>query len=74
LHEQHRAAVLIDDPLIADSAVLGVARALQLANVTAISARSSLGEETIAAIRDLAGEGFIESPEEAAVWIEKRFC
>jgi hypothetical protein len=43
---------------------------LQLAGVTAISARSSLDDETLARLRDLAQENFIESSQAAASWLE----
>jgi len=53
-------AVVVDDELIPESALAGAARALQLAGVTAISAREDLRAETIEALRRIAGEDFQE--------------
>ncbi|MDE1162980.1 MAG: sulfate adenylyltransferase subunit CysN [Acidobacteriaceae bacterium] len=64
LDAQHHQAVVIDDALIDDTSVVSVARALQLANVVAITSRS-LDETTLAKLRDLAGDALIESEEAA---------
>lgn len=55
LHVLGQRAVLIDDALIPDAAVVGVVRALQLAGVIAVSARA-LDAAAVAAIEDFAGE------------------
>jgi sulfate adenylyltransferase large subunit len=69
-HARHRSAVLIDDELIPDDAVVAAVRALQLAGVTAISARTSLGDATLDALRTLAGDSFIESEDAANQWLQ----
>jgi bifunctional enzyme CysN/CysC/sulfate adenylyltransferase subunit 1 len=46
LSAQGRAAVLVDDALIPESALVAAVRALQLAGVTAISARAELSDAT----------------------------
>jgi sulfate adenylyltransferase large subunit len=51
-------AVVVDDPLIEDRALVGVVRALQLAGVVAVSARE-LGGEVLGEIEDFAGGGVI---------------
>jgi sulfate adenylyltransferase large subunit len=70
LREQGRAGVIVDDALIPESSLAGVVRALQLAEVTAISARAALGESTVAAIREASGDGFFDSVEGASKWLE----
>jgi sulfate adenylyltransferase large subunit len=70
LHERGRAAVVIDDPLIPEGSLAGAVRALQLANVTAISARGELHESTTGALREAAGGSYFVTAEEAAAWID----
>ena len=70
LMEVGRAAVIVDDVLIGEASLAGAVRALQMANVTAISAREELGVETIAAVKDVVGEAYFESVDEAAVWLD----
>lgn len=70
LRDRGRAAVIADDPLILEDSLAGAVRALQLANVTAISARVELREETLAAVREAAGGACFESFAEAAAWLE----
>ena len=67
----HR-AVIIDDPQIGDSALAAVLRALQLAQVTAISGRSELSPAVLEAVRRLAGERFIESREQLRPLLEAK--
>ncbi len=69
LRNQGRAAVIVDDPLIAEDSLPGVVRALHLADVTAISARAAIGDSTLEKVREAAGEGFFESREEASNWL-----
>jgi sulfate adenylyltransferase large subunit len=52
--------VIVDDPLISEDALAGAVRALQLAGVTAISARENLSAKTIEDLRSVAGEFFFE--------------
>ncbi|MEO6802900.1 MAG: sulfate adenylyltransferase, partial [Granulicella sp.] len=61
-------ALVIDDALIPDASVAGVVRALQLAGVTAISARV-LDAETLRAITAFASGGILqeEGPDEAGL-------
>jgi len=65
-------AVVIDDALIAESALPGAVRALQIAGVTAISARSGLREETLAALREVAGEALFESAQAVIAWLGRQ--
>ena len=51
-------AVIIDDDLIPESSLAGAVRALQLAGITAISARENLSAQTNVDIRQVAGEHF----------------
>jgi sulfate adenylyltransferase large subunit len=70
LMEIGRGAVIVDDALIGEASLAGAVRALQLANVTAISARVDLSESTIAAVKEVVGEAYFESVDEAAVWLD----
>jgi hypothetical protein len=70
LRDRGRAAVIVDDPLILEDSLAGAVRALQLADVTAISARVELREETLAAVREAAGGACFESLADAAAWLE----
>ncbi len=58
LHLLGQRAVSIDDSLISDEAVAGVARALQLAGVVAVTARR-LDAATVAAIERFAGDDLV---------------
>ena len=69
LHRQGRAAVLVDDELIPEASLPAVVRALQLAQVTAISARTVLSREPLAALREIAGASFFEIASEALAWL-----
>jgi sulfate adenylyltransferase large subunit len=60
LRERGRAALIVDDALIPESALAGAVRALQMAGVTAVSARAALGEATVTALRAVAGEAYFE--------------
>jgi sulfate adenylyltransferase large subunit len=51
-------AVVVDDPLIEDSALVGVVRALQLAGVIAVTSRE-LGADVVAQIESFAGDGVV---------------
>ena len=53
-------AVIIDDDLIPEYALAGAVRALQLAGVTAISAREDLSAQTIEALRAVAADSFVD--------------
>jgi sulfate adenylyltransferase large subunit len=70
LMEIGRVAVIVDDALIGEEALAGAVRALQLANVTAISARGELNESTIVALKTVAAGAYFESVDEAAVWLD----
>jgi len=72
LHHRGYRAVVVDDSLIPDSALPAVARALQLAGVTAISARKSLTLETIAALRASMENHFVEGATAAQSWLESK--
>jgi bifunctional enzyme CysN/CysC/sulfate adenylyltransferase subunit 1 len=66
------AAVVIDDALITETALPAVVRALQIAGITAVSAREDLRQETLRALREVAGEGFFESPQAATAWLGRQ--
>ncbi len=70
LRESGRAAVVVDDPLIPETSLAGVVRALRLAEVTAISARAALDESTVEGVREAAGEGYFESVQDASDWLD----
>jgi sulfate adenylyltransferase large subunit len=70
LRDRGRAAVIVDDAMILEDSLAGAVRALQLADVTAISARVELRESTLAAVKEAAGGEYFESFAEAAAWIE----
>ena len=61
-------AVVVDDGLIAEAALPGVLRALQMAGVAAISARPTLLPETEAALRAMAGEAFLQGEQAVREW------
>jgi bifunctional enzyme CysN/CysC/sulfate adenylyltransferase subunit 1 len=66
------AAVVIDDALITESALAGVVRALQIAGVTAISARQSLSQETLRALREVVGDAFFANSQAATAWLGRQ--
>jgi len=66
------AVVVIDDALIAEGALVGAVRALQIAGVTAVSAREGLREETLQALREVADEAFFESAQAATAWLGRQ--
>ncbi len=70
IRQAGRAAVILDDPLIPDSSLPAVMRALQLAKVTGISSRSDLSRATLAALQELAGPRFFTTAEAAATLAE----
>jgi bifunctional enzyme CysN/CysC/sulfate adenylyltransferase subunit 1 len=70
LRNRGRAAVIVDDPLISEVSLTGVVRALQLADVTAISARPELSAPTLEAVREIAGENYFESLPDASKWLD----
>ena len=70
LREGGRAAVIVDDPLIPEESLAGAVRALQLAEVTAISARTELSEPTVAVVREVVGEAWFDSAKEALTWLD----
>ncbi|MGA7157214.1 MAG: sulfate adenylyltransferase subunit CysN [Acidobacteriaceae bacterium] len=69
LHGLGHAAVLVDDALIPERSLAGAVRALQLAEVTAISARAELSGAVLAAVRDVVGECFFETAADALAWV-----
>jgi sulfate adenylyltransferase large subunit len=71
LRDAGRAAVIVDDPLIPESSLAGAVRALQLADVTAISARAALSEATLAAVKEAAGGAYYASFAEVVAWLEE---
>jgi sulfate adenylyltransferase large subunit len=70
LRNQGRTAVIVDDPSIPEGSLAGAVRALQLAGVTAISARAVLNDSTLEAIREVAGDSYFESLADASKWLD----
>jgi sulfate adenylyltransferase large subunit len=70
LRDRGRAAVIVDDALIPEGSLAGAVRALQLAEVTAISARPELGAWTVEAVRRIARENYFESLADASKWLD----
>jgi sulfate adenylyltransferase large subunit len=70
LLETHRTAIDVDDALIAESALAAVARALQLARVTALSSRNDLHPSTVNAIKRIVGDGWIEREDDLRRWLK----
>jgi bifunctional enzyme CysN/CysC/sulfate adenylyltransferase subunit 1 len=64
------AAVVVDDVLIPEASLAAVVRALQLAEVTAISARGALSDSTIREVREAAGDSWFESVADASNWLD----
>jgi bifunctional enzyme CysN/CysC/sulfate adenylyltransferase subunit 1 len=60
-------AVIVDDAMIPESSLPGAVWALQLAGVTAISARTGLSEKTIEELRRAAGEAFLDEESSEAI-------
>ena len=69
LRKHGHPAVIVDDPLILEGSLAGAVRALQLADVTAISAQPALSDTTVSALREVAGEGYFEAANEAETWL-----
>ncbi len=72
LLEAHKVAVDVDDPLIPESALPAVARALRLARVTALSTRNDLHPSTVNTIKRIVGAGWIEQEEDLRQWLEEQ--
>jgi bifunctional enzyme CysN/CysC/sulfate adenylyltransferase subunit 1 len=72
LLEAHKTAIDVDDPLIPESALPAVARALQLARVTALSTRNDLHPSTVNTIKRIVGDGWIEHEEDLREWLEEQ--
>ena len=64
-------AVIVDDPLIPETSLPGAVRALQLAGAVALSASGSLGPETLQAVREVTGEGFLADLNAIARYMEE---
>jgi sulfate adenylyltransferase large subunit len=72
LHHRGQRAVIVDDLLIPESALVAVTRALQLAGVTAISARPALSAETVAALQSSTEDHFVQGLAAARTWLEEK--
>jgi sulfate adenylyltransferase large subunit len=70
LRNRGRTAVIVDDSLISEESLAGAVRALQLAGVTAISARASLSASTLESVREVAGDSYFESLADASKWLD----
>ncbi len=62
----------IDDPLIPEMTLPAVARALQLARVTALTARDEIQPVISEAIRAIAGDAWIEHEQDVEDWLKER--
>ena len=71
LRAQGQNAVIVDDALISEDALPSVLRALQLADTVALSANAGLKAETLNRLRELAGDGFVDSPDAIARRLEE---
>ena len=67
-----KVAVLVDDPLIPELTLPAVVRALQLAQVSAVSTRSELHPVILEAIKKIAGDGWIEREEDLQQWLKEQ--
>ena len=72
LTEQGTRAVIVDDPLISETSLPAVLRALQLADVVALSARQGLAPELLQTLREVGGEGFVNDAEDLARRLEAK--
>jgi bifunctional enzyme CysN/CysC/sulfate adenylyltransferase subunit 1 len=70
LRDRGRAAVIVDDPSIPEGSLAGAVRALQMADVTAISARASLSASTLESVREVASDNYFESLADASKWLD----
>ena len=65
-------AVIIDDPLIPESSLPAVVRALQLAGVIALSAREEISPDSTVALRALAHAGYVDTLEAALALLTEK--
>jgi sulfate adenylyltransferase subunit 1 len=72
LREAHKSVVDIDDSLIPESSLVAVARALQLAGVTALSARNDLHPSTVNTIKRIVGDAWIEREDDLHKWLKEQ--
>lgn len=72
LHSSNRAAVIIDDPSIPESALPAVARALQLADVVGLSARAHLPAQVVDRLKEIASAGWIEGEKDVRAWLREQ--
>ena len=70
LQTEGEAAVIVDDDLIPEASLPRGVRALQLAGVIALSAKTTLLPHVLQALRTVAGEGLIEGREALQAWHE----
>lgn len=72
LLQAHQPAVDVDDPLIPEMSLPAVARALQLAGVTALTSREHIEPTIRIAITAIAGDGWIENEQGVEHWFKER--
>jgi bifunctional enzyme CysN/CysC/sulfate adenylyltransferase subunit 1 len=65
-----RNAVIVDDAEIDAASLPAIARALQLAGVIALSARTDLDEAALTSLRRIAGDSFFTEEKAASDWLE----
>jgi bifunctional enzyme CysN/CysC/sulfate adenylyltransferase subunit 1 len=70
--QAHKPIVDIDDALISELTLPAVIRALRLARVSAMSTRSHLQPAILDAIRNIAGDGWIEQEDNLRRWLEEQ--
>jgi bifunctional enzyme CysN/CysC/sulfate adenylyltransferase subunit 1 len=68
----HKTLVDVDDPLIPELTLPAVVRALQLAQVSAVSTRPTLSSIVLDASRKIAGDGWFEEEANLQQWLEEQ--
>jgi len=70
--QAHKPLVDVDDALIPELTLPAVVRALQLAQVTAVSTRSSLQPLVLDAIRKIVGDGWVDQEDDLQRWLKEQ--
>jgi bifunctional enzyme CysN/CysC/sulfate adenylyltransferase subunit 1 len=68
----HKTLVDVDDPLIPELTLPAVVRALQIAQVSAVSTRPTLSSVVLDASRRIAGDGWFEEEANLQQWLEEQ--
>ena len=70
--QAHKPLVDVDDALIPELTLPAVVRALQLAQVTAVSTRSSLQPLVLDAVRKIVGDGWVDQEDDLQRWLKEQ--